>query len=289
MDFDVGAQPALRPDYLMTQKQRGDRRSTERLIAHYLLERRLAERLLSSPKTERGKVYSQVYAELFASLPDHPQHTRGSADDARSIQLNVKYLRDLLTQDCAFLEIGCGDAATSFAVAGSVGHAYGLDVTDALIPYDDAPPNFHFLKTRSTNIDLPDNTVDIAFSNQLMEHLHPEDALEQLGEVIRVLRPGGAYWCRTPNRVTGPHDVSRYFDYVATGLHLQEYDYRSIRKLFKQAGFRHVRFDVMARGRKARFPYWMAWAAESFLTHVPGMTNSHIVKRVMELNVVGVK
>jgi hypothetical protein len=31
-----------------------------------------------------------------------------------------------------------------------------------------------------------------------MEHLHPEDAFEQLRNIIRALAPGGRYVCITP-------------------------------------------------------------------------------------------
>ena len=41
----------------------------------------------------------------------------------------------------------------------------------------------------------------------------------------------GVYICITPNRVSGPHDVSRGFDEVATGFHMHEYTGREIRPL----------------------------------------------------------
>ena len=56
-----------------------------------------------------------------------------------------------------------------------------------------------------------------------MEHLHPDDALEQLQNIYSALVPGGIYLCITPNRLSGPQDVSRDFDMVATGFHLKEY------------------------------------------------------------------
>ena len=48
-------------------------RTPDRLIAHYELERRLTDRLRNAPHDERSSVYSEVYAELFRALPDHPQ------------------------------------------------------------------------------------------------------------------------------------------------------------------------------------------------------------------------
>jgi SAM-dependent methyltransferase len=281
--------PLLRPDYMETKKRRDDGRSSDRLRAHYVLERQLAKRLLESSASERARVYTEVYSELFQSLPDHPQHTVETGNAAEEIADDLNFLRLSAQPNANFLEIGCGDARLSFAAAGLVHYVYGLDVTDELISFDRAPANFRFLKTKSTNIDLPDNSIDLVYSNQLMEHLHPDDAESQLWEVMRVLRPGASYWCRTPNRVTGPHDVSCYFDYTATGFHLREYDYTSIRALFKRAGFRKVRFVARLRGRTIPLPYWLARPAEFTVEHAPKLAHARIFNRLMGLNVIGTK
>jgi hypothetical protein len=63
----------------------------------------------------------------------------------------------------------------------------------------------------------------VAYSYQLMEHLHPGDALEQLVNIYQALKRDSVYCCVTPNRISGPHDISVYFDTVAQGLHLKEY------------------------------------------------------------------
>lgn len=80
-----------------------------------------------------------------------------------------------------------------------------------------------------------------------MEHLHRADAFEHLQDIRRVLVAGGAYICITPNRLAGPHDISGYFDPIATGLHSRIPD-RRIGGAFRSAGFRHVRAFASYQG-----------------------------------------
>jgi hypothetical protein len=103
-----------------------------------------------------------------------------------------------------------------------------------------------------------------------MEHLHPEDAEEQLRGIFASLAPGGAYVCVTPNRCYGPSDISRGFEPVAAGLHLREYGARDLRALLEGAGFARVRFYAGARGLYVRFPFALIRAFEAALEALPG-------------------
>ena len=73
-----------------------------------------------------------------------------------------------------------------------------------------------------------------------MEHLHPDDAIVQLTNIKNALTNGGKYICITPNRINGPHDISRYFDKEASGFHLKEYTFTDLNKIFKNIGFSTV-------------------------------------------------
>jgi ubiquinone/menaquinone biosynthesis C-methylase UbiE len=262
-------------------------------MAHYRLERALSDRLRQAPREARSRVYQEVYQELFAALPDHPQRLV-RRDHSANIAARRRRLSQKLQPHSVFLEIGCGDAALVFAVAPGVRTAYGLDVTDALIDFAAAPPNFAFVRTAGIEIPLPAESVDFAYSNQLIEHLHPEDAPDRLKEVWRVLKPGGRYMCITPSRITGPHDISCFFDFEATGLHLQEYDYGSLRALFCNAGFRQFSCLVSARGYEVGLPYGLARLLEQGLLALPprlraSLTRPAAVRALMGLNILAVK
>lgn len=263
---DRGA-PCVRADFDATRRQQGEGRTAERIRAHYLIERQLSDRLRAAPAAVRGKVYGEVYAELFRALPDHPQNA--APPHLGRSNRETALLRGFLPAGGAFLELGCGDASVCFEVAGKFSRAYGLDVTDALVGYDRAPSNFQFLATDGVNIPLPPCSVAFAYSNQLMEHLHPDDAEAQLREVFRVLEPGGKYLCITPSRLVGPHDVSIFFDYEARGLHLREYDYRSLRSIGLAAGFRRVEFHVVLKGSAIPLPFAVGAALEWGLDRLP--------------------
>lgn len=271
----------------------GDDRPADRVVAHYRLERELSDRLRHAPREARSLVYSQVYSELFAALPDHPQ--RRMPGNARGrLAAMLREIAGKLRPQTVLLEIGCGNAALAIAAAGQVRMAYGLDVTDALIDFANAAPNFKFLRTGGVDIPLPAEAVDFAYSNQLMEHLHPDDAFDQLSEVYRVLKPGGRYMCITPSRVTGPHDVSCYFDYEATCLHLREYDYGALRALFRRAGFRVFACSATIRGREIHLAYPAIRAAERGLLLLPpriraNLTSSAPVQALLGLTVVAEK
>jgi SAM-dependent methyltransferase len=259
----------LKPNYATIQRRWRDSRSPERLIAHYELERGLADRLRAGSQGERSWLYGEVYSKLFDSLPDHPQKTTNELP-AKRVADRKRLLGPLLKPDAVYLEVGCGTAALPFAMAGLAAEVLGLDVTDALIDFAAAPANFRFVKTEGVEIQLADNSVDLAHSDQLMEHLHVEDAEPQLREINRILKPGGEYLCATPSRVTGPHDISVFFDEVATGFHMREYDYRSLRDLFLRTGFSRVRFPLVIRGfRLATPPYPVLRGIELALQAAP--------------------
>ena len=221
---------------------RGEPRTAEELFEDYSTEKELAARLRAAPAAERARLYSAVYDEMYARTPRHPQlrQKASAADSARAVERQLGRVRPFLRADSVFLEIGPGDCALSLAVAGVARQVYAVDVSAAITEGTVAPSNFQLILSDGVSVPVPPGSVDVAYSNQLMEHLHPEDAVAQLDGIARAIRPGGLYLCVTPNRISGPHDISSYFDDVATGFHLQEYTFAELRALLRRAGFSKV-------------------------------------------------
>lgn len=215
----------------------GKLRTEEHVKNHYLVEKELANKLKRASRQERVGLYTEVYEELCERVPDHPMLTRKADPDSRKkdVSRQIQRIQKYLQPDTTFLEIGAGDCALSFAVCPIVRRVYGLDVSPTIASTVEQPENFELIISDGTNI--PVTGVDFAYSHQLMEHIHPEDAIEQLRNIYLALKPGGAYCCITPSALNGPHDVSRGFDRVATGFHLKEYTLRELDSCFRSVGF----------------------------------------------------
>jgi SAM-dependent methyltransferase len=247
------------------------KRTPGELRAHYEVEKELACRLRNSRKEDRRWLYSAVYNELFQRVPRHPQLTR--LDDAdlirRRIEDRLAAIQGLLSPDTVFLELGAGDCRLSLELARRARSVYALDVSDQITSTVRPPSNFSLILSDGTSVPLPPDSLTLAYSFQLMEHIHPEDALEQLRNIYRTLAPGGLYFCITPNRVAGPHDISRLYDKVATGFHLKEYTIGELNRLFKDAGFRRVRIRVGFGRWYANWPAWTARLLETLVAALP--------------------
>jgi SAM-dependent methyltransferase len=242
-------------------------REPEAVRRHYEVERELADRLRDSEWEERARLYSEVYDELFRRVPDHPQNERKASREAQEERMReeLRLLKPFLSPGDTYVEIGAGDCALAFEVARRVAHVHAIDVSAEIAPTEGKPANFDLIISDGRSVPVAPGSADIVFSDQLMEHLHPDDAREQLGQIHAALRPGGRYVFITPNRLSGPHDVSKWFDDVPTGFHLREYTNRELTELLRETGFSHVQAFVKLGPLHLRFPVGFLSAFEAVL------------------------
>ncbi len=245
-------------------------RTLEQLKRHYELERSLASRLRQATQSERQKLYGEVYSELrkeFSSDLSAPYNDE--AFQAKRVTSQMAFLRRFLYPEAVFLEIGSSSCRTAIRVAELVKEVYALDVSFDGVDKSSLPGNVECIVSDGFHLAVPLGSIDIAYSHQVMEHIHSDDALDQLRAIYAVLRPGGKYICITPNRLNGPHDDSKHFDEVATGLHLKEYTITEIVALFRRVGFERVLPYTGMRGCYVSMPKACLTSLEAILTALP--------------------
>lgn len=207
-----------------------------RLRSHFEIERELADRLRNAPREERRRLYGEVYGELFrrVELPGNRAAQRAQ------VELLQRLLAPFLVGCRSFLEIGAGNADLGRAIATSVERVWAVDAFDPEIEAAGAPTGFCFVLDRDMDSVVPEGGVDLAVSCHFVEHLHPGDLGEHLDLVLSRLRPGGVYVIVTPNRIYGPHDISRHFSPVPVGLHLREYCHFDLAAALEASGYERV-------------------------------------------------
>ena len=241
-------------------------------------------------------MYQSQYDELYKRIKHHPSLMRKNSPDdmKKAVHSQMLFLKNFLHPQTVFMEIGAGNCGLSFTVAKLVKKVFGIEVSTVITECADKPENFELILYNGTDIPLPENSVSLAYSHQVMEHLHPDDAYEQLQNIYRVLLPGGSYVCITVNRLNGPHDISRYFDTEATGFHLKEYTVTELANLFKKIGFAKTTAYVGSHGLYVKIPLTLIRVFEFVLEVFPYslrkfMASNKVFKALLAVRLTGTK
>lgn len=247
-------------------------RSFEQVLNHYLVEKSIAENLKKSNRAERRHIQATMYDELFSKVPDHPRLIRRQSVELTSTAKKNKFshIRGDLNESSVFVEFAPGDCKFAFEVAKRVKCAFGVDISDQRSHEDIPPDNFRLIVYDGYNLnEIGDNSIDVVFSDQLIEHFHPEDTKLHFQLVHRILKIGGKYIFNTPHRFTGPHDISKHFSYEAEGFHLKEWTYTELNEIVMDLGYSEFHTYWSGKGVDIRVPYFCHAACESVLGSIP--------------------
>ncbi|MEW6307069.1 MAG: class I SAM-dependent methyltransferase [Verrucomicrobiota bacterium] len=216
-----------------------DPRPIDAIRRHFEVERELAARLLHTNRSERTRIFRTLYDELFARVPDHPRLLRRETEEssARAVAARMRLLTPFLTGVSTFLEFAPGDCRLAYEVCRHAKKVYGVDISDQSGSAAGRPYNFDLIVYDGYNLDIADQSVDLVFSYQFLEHLHPDDVDAHFALVYRILKPGGAYIFSTPHRFSGPHDVSRLFSDTPQGFHFREWTFFELGRVVTRLGF----------------------------------------------------
>jgi SAM-dependent methyltransferase len=257
----------------------------------YEIERELAARFKAATAEERHGLYSAVYDDLFRRAPAHRRLDHSAEVRERSSREQIRLLLGLVRADSVFLEIGPGDYTVVNAIGNVVRRTFAVDVARVRASAQSINPSVELHISDGTSVPIPRGTVTLAYSNQLLEHLHPDDAHEHLCNVRKALAAGGRYICITPNRLSGPHDISRHFDDVASGLHLKEYSIAELAAAFAAAGFSETQAFISYGGRILSPPIDVSpvRAYEWIVTRMPRGLRLKLASPLAAVKIVGTK
>lgn len=208
---------------------------------------------------ERGQVShgaAQVYEEFF--VPALFQEWAGPVADAAGV-----------TNGQRVLDVGCGTGIVARALARRVratGSVVGLDVNEGMLAVaQQAAPGVEWRHGVAESLPFDDNRFDAVVSQFALMFF--EDKAAALGEMMRVLRPGGrmviAVWDtlqNTPGYAAMVALLRRLFGDAPANALAAPYSLGepyALRALFGEAGIRD--FEILTRLGMARFPSLASW------------------------------
>lgn len=149
-----------------------------------------------------------------------------------------------------FVDLGCGDGCAVDELCGRFEKSIGIDHSTARMSTRSAQPvKWTFLQADlNATVPLESNTIDVVLANQVIEHI--VDPHRFVGEIYRILRPGGKAIVTTPNiryikhlwhialkgrgpRTANDNTIDGHWD----DGHIHYFTHSDLRSLFLHAGF----------------------------------------------------
>lgn len=243
------------------------------VMEHWRLEQRLTEELLQSTPETRAETFERCYSELYKALPwlrQEGEASRGAQAAEHSVWPPL-----IGPPPREVYEVGSGDGSLARYLAGL---GYVCRATEITSERGDRSEQagLSWGLTDGVHLDRFEapGSFDAVISDQVLEHLHPDDVAVHLRSARALLRPGGRIAFGTPHAYTGPHDISRVFDLEGpAGMHLREYTYRELARALREAGFKGVsaplRAPLALRSRLGGRP--QPRASEAYLRYLEGL------------------
>jgi 2-polyprenyl-3-methyl-5-hydroxy-6-metoxy-1,4-benzoquinol methylase len=247
---------------------------------HLTLERRLTSELLATRPETRQETFERAYDELYRSLP--------WLADVGEVTYPEMWVAMLGPPPKRVYEIGSGAGRLARRLAEE---GYDVEATDISSKRGGGRQESERLRWTTTDgVHVEEfaerGPYDAVISDQVVEHLHPEDLVRHLTGCRRILGSGGRLVFKTPHSFTGPHDIGRVFGFAEpVGMHLREYTNRELRAALREAGFDAVRavLPVPVGGRGAvASRAWLGYqlAAEAALGRFAPPRRAKVVARM---------
>jgi 2-polyprenyl-3-methyl-5-hydroxy-6-metoxy-1,4-benzoquinol methylase len=145
----------------------------------------------------------------------------------------------------SILDIGCGAGDFLLSCSRNIAHGplFGIDVF--AVDLDIAERNITFVRGDIVRFKV-DAPFDVAISDNVFEHVAPQDVDAHIDSMRGALKHGGKAIILTPHRAFGPWDVTRIVDasysgrLPAHGTHINEVTYSELADRLLQFGFSNL-------------------------------------------------
>lgn len=169
-------------------------------------------------------------------------------------------------KNSVFLEIGCGPAFFSQAIAHKCHQVIGIDFSESGLKIAEKMfakkriKNYQLIKSSINNLPLLSKSVDIVYGGGVLEHL--ENPAICLAEIYRVLKKGGVSFNTVPNLNLGTLTYRQIWGNIPY--------FPILRQI---AEFIHIK---LLRGKHMRFGYELSFLASTLVKMHKNAGFSHI-------------
>jgi SAM-dependent methyltransferase len=253
----------------------------EQIIQIYESEIKHSNRLRISDSKKRKLLYEKVYEDYYSELPFHPAFKvkKNFEIQKNRLDFQLNKIIPIVNKNQVFVEVGAGDCALSKQLSSYVGKIYALEISKTYAMQENRlPSNMEIIIFDGFNFPFEANSIDFVYSNQLIEHLHPDDAIEQLKSIFNCLKKGGRHMIITPNRLLGPGDISGHFGDEPIGFHLKEYTDLELRSILKSVGFKKFKFQTIIKSKSIYIPFLIKWSFEKFFSKISKQNREKLLK-----------
>lgn len=227
----------------------------EMILAHWELEKRLAGELIRSERDDRREVFERCYSELYGRL-EWLNRLIDTDTVASQSRLHDDWLDLIGKPPKKIYEAGSGKGQLIRFLAESGFECRASEITTQRGErHTGGHGNLTWGMTDGVHLERYESagSFDVVISNNVIEHLHPDDLLDHFRGAKAVLKEGGRYIFCTPHKFAGPSDISSVFMYDApVGMHLREYTYKDMKDALKLAGFGEVSAVLIVPGKVSR-------------------------------------
>lgn len=216
----------------------------EMILQHWELEKKLTQEILQSTLEARWETFERCYTTLYSELEWLNRLTNSGKKEENLARKYAQWIQLIGTLPKKIYEVGSGKGELIYYLASQGYECRATEVSrERGKKWTDDLPNLSWGISDGVHLERfePENHYDIVISDQVVEHLHPDDLVDHFRGVLNILVPGGRYIFCTPHIHKGPSDISWVFNcQKPMGMHLKEYTYRELTQKLKQAGFQHI-------------------------------------------------